>query len=97
VEDTGKRGSRLVSRGAQEVKLAAHHAREPPPTTFTNFVEASLGTRVNKTASIPSMGQREAQPIFFLNSGHGGSPIARSLASLSTSKVCTSSQRMQRQ
>src|SRR5215216_1973101 len=29
--------------------------------------------------------------------GHGGNPIARSLASLSTSKVWTSSQRVQRQ
>jgi hypothetical protein len=44
-----------------------------------------------------SMGQREAHPIFFLNSGHGGNPMARSLASLSTSKVWISSQRVQRQ
>ena len=85
MEDTGKRGSRLVSRGAQEVKLAAHHAREPPPTTFTNFVEAAPSTRVKKTASVRSMGQGEAHPIFFFTSGHGGNPIARSLASLSTS------------
>jgi hypothetical protein len=87
---------RLVSR-RRSSRLGAPHFREPPPTTLTNFVEAALGTRVKKTASMPSMGQCEAHPIFFLNLGHGGNPIARSLASLSTSKVCTSSQRLQRQ
>jgi hypothetical protein len=43
------------------------------------------GTRVNEAATACCTGQGEAHPIFFLNLGHGGNPIARSLASLSTS------------
>jgi hypothetical protein len=86
-----------VSRRRSSSRLGAHHFREPPPTTLTNFVEAAPGTRVKKTASMPSIVQRDAYPIFFFNLGHGGNPIARSLASLSTSKVWISSQRLQRQ
>jgi hypothetical protein len=88
---------RWVSRRRSSSRLGAPHLREPPPTRPKNFVEAALGTRLKKTASVRSMGQREAHPIFFLDSGHGGNPIARSLASLSTSKVWTSSQQVQRQ
>jgi hypothetical protein len=88
---------RWVSLRRSSSRLGAPHLREPPPTTPTNFVEAALGTQVKKTASVRSMCQREAHPIFFFNLGHGGKPIARSLASLSTSKVWISSQRVQRQ
>jgi hypothetical protein len=55
------------------------------------------GARVKKTASMRSMGQPETHLIFFFSPGRGGNPMACSLASLSTSKVCTSSQRLQRQ
>ena len=40
---------------------------------------------MNKAATARCIGQREAYPSRFLASGHGGNPIARSLASLSTS------------
>jgi hypothetical protein len=82
----------VTARSPSLPRTPTHDAHNLP-----NFVEAALGTRVKKTASVRSWGQREAHPIFFFDLGHGGNPIARSLASLSTSKVWISSQRVQRQ
>src|SRR5215217_8567836 len=61
---------RWVSR-SRSPRLGAPHSREPPPMTFTNFVVAALGTRVKKTASMHSMGQREAHPSSSLTRAMG--------------------------